>query len=87
MGTELKRKRGHTRLSSRNQVTLPVEIVAAMGFRQGQPFRVEIRDGDVVLVPEEDVRARRTRVLRETRGRFAGMYEPGYLEGLRDEWA
>ena len=86
MATELKRRRGHTRLSSRNQVTLPVEVVAAMGFRPGQPFRVEMRDGDVVLVPEEDILTRRKRVLEETKGRFAGMYEPGYLDKLRDEW-
>ena len=86
MATELKRRRGHTRLSSRNQVTIPLEVIAALGFRPGQPFRVEVRGGDILLVSEEDILARRKRVLDSIGDRFRGMYEPGYLDKLRDEW-
>jgi bifunctional DNA-binding transcriptional regulator/antitoxin component of YhaV-PrlF toxin-antitoxin module len=86
MTTAIKRRRGYTHLSGRNQVTIPLEIVTARGWRPGQAFRVELRDGDLVLLPEEDILERRKRVLAETKGRFAGMYEPGYLDKLRDEW-
>lgn len=86
METAIKRKRGYTHLSGRNQVTLPMEIVTARGFRPGQEFRVEVRGQDIVLVPEEDLAARRRRVLEETKGRFRGLYPPGYLDELRDQW-
>jgi bifunctional DNA-binding transcriptional regulator/antitoxin component of YhaV-PrlF toxin-antitoxin module len=86
MALSIKRRRGYTHLSGRHQVTIPAEIVVARGWRPGQPFRVEERDGDLVLVPEEDILARRRRVLSEIGDRFRGMYEPGYLDRLRDEW-
>lgn len=86
MATEIKRRRGYTHLSGRHQVTIPVHIVTTQGWRPGQSFRVELRDGDLVLIPEEDILERRKRVLAETKGRFAGMYEPGHLDRLRDEW-
>lgn len=73
-------------MSGRNQVTIPVDVVIAQGWKPGQAFRVEMRGSDLVLVPEEDILERRRRVLAETRGRFAGLYEPGYLDRLRDEW-
>ena len=67
-------------------MTIPVDVVIAQGWKPGQAFRVEMRGHDLVLVPEQDILERRKRVLAETRGQFAGMYEPGYLEKLRDEW-
>lgn len=84
--TDIKRRRGYTHLSGRHQVTIPMEIVAARGWRPGQAFRVEVRGQDIVLVPDEDLRARRRRVLREMEGEFRGMYPPGYLGELRDQW-
>ena len=86
MATDIKRRRGYTHLSGRHQVTIPMDIVTARGWRPGQPFRVELRDGYLALLPEEDILERRKRVLAATKGRFAGMYEPGYLDKLRDEW-
>lgn len=86
MAADIKRRRGFTHLSGRNQVTIPMAIVTACGWRPGQPFRVELRDGDLVLLPEEDILERRKRVLAQIGDRFRGMYEPGYLDALRDEW-
>lgn len=86
MATDIKRRRGYTHLSGRNQVTIPMDIVAARGWRPGQAFRVEMRDGDLILLPEEDLAARRRRVLAEMKDQFRGMYPPGYLDELRDEW-
>jgi bifunctional DNA-binding transcriptional regulator/antitoxin component of YhaV-PrlF toxin-antitoxin module len=86
MALAIKRRHGFTHMSGRNQVTIPVDVVIAQGWKPGQAFRVEMRGPDLVLVPEEDILERRRRVLAETRGRFAGMYEPGYLDRLRDEW-
>ena len=86
MATDIKRRRGYTHLSGRHQVTIPVDIVTTQGWRPGQAFRVELRDGDLVLVPEEDILERRKRVLASIGDRFRGMYEPGSLDRLRDEW-
>ncbi len=83
----LKRRAGHTRLSANNQVTLPKAVVTALGLEQGAELRVEARGHEVVLSPVEDLAARRRRLLGELAGRFSGLYEPGYLERLRDEWA
>ncbi|MFN8623065.1 MAG: AbrB/MazE/SpoVT family DNA-binding domain-containing protein [Chloroflexota bacterium] len=86
MATQIKRRRGWTHLSGRNQVTIPTEIVTAKGWRPGMPFRVEMRGEDLVLVPEEDILERRKRVLASIGDRFRGMYGPGHLDELRDEW-
>jgi hypothetical protein len=34
----------------------------------------------------EQARARRREAVRRTHGQFRGVYEPGHLERLRDEW-
>lgn len=86
MVTTLKRRRGHTRLSANNQVTLPKAVVEALGVTPGAELRVEMRGNEVVLVPVEDIVARRRRVLASLEGRFSGLYEPGHLDKLRDQW-
>lgn len=86
MAVAIKRRRGVTHMSGRNQVTIPVDVVIAQGWKPGQAFRVEMRGHDLVLVPEEDILERRKRVLAAIGDRFRGMYEPGYLDKLRDEW-
>lgn len=58
----------------------------ALGLEHGAELRVEARGDEVVLSPVEDVRSRRSRRLTELEGRFSGLYEPGYLDRLRDEW-
>ena len=73
--------RAPARLRSRNQLTLPSEIVLAAGIAEGDDFVVELEpdDPDVVM-------------LRRVRASYAGalkaMYTPidEYLEGERAGW-
>jgi AbrB family looped-hinge helix DNA binding protein len=80
------RRRGFTRLSGKRQVTLPLRVIEELGLAPGDELRVDT-DGDrIVLHREEDLAERRRRAIREVAGTMPGMYEPGYLDRLRDEW-
>jgi bifunctional DNA-binding transcriptional regulator/antitoxin component of YhaV-PrlF toxin-antitoxin module len=71
---------GWTRISAKNQATLPVEALAAAGLRAGD--RVHVRAdgaGRIVLTAEDDAVARWA-------GTFDDVYPEGYLEDLREEW-
>jgi bifunctional DNA-binding transcriptional regulator/antitoxin component of YhaV-PrlF toxin-antitoxin module len=73
-----KRRRGYTRLSAKNQVTIPVDELRGAGLKAGDELRVRADGpGRLVLVREDDVLAR-----------YAGTltYPKGYLKQLRDEW-
>ena len=68
-------------ISSKNQVTLPVEALSAAGLRSGDDVVISATaDGRIeISTPEAFVK------------RFAGIfddgvYPPGYLERLRAEW-
>jgi bifunctional DNA-binding transcriptional regulator/antitoxin component of YhaV-PrlF toxin-antitoxin module len=70
-----------SRISSKNQVTLPVDELRAAGLAAGDEIHVRAAGRGVLLV--------------ETRqslvDRFAGVFDDsvyprGYLERLRDEW-
>ena len=75
-----RRKRGFTRLSGKNQATIPVAVVRAAGLQVGDELRAEaIGPGEVRLVREEDP-------LEAFAGSVTGLYAPGYLEELRSEW-
>ena len=65
------------RISSKHQVTLPVESLKRAGLRAGDEVAIEVEDEDRIVV---------RRVLRDAEGGlgvFDGLYEPGYLERLR----
>ena len=84
--TKPARRRGFTRLSSKRQVTLPLRVVEALGLSPGDELRIET-DGDrIVLSREDGLAARRLRAIDAVAGTMAGVYEPGYLDRLRDEW-
>ena len=75
-----KRRRGTTRISSKHQVTIPVDALRAAGLETGE--RVVARaegPGRVVL-------ERATDVLAEFAGTLTGAYTPHELDELRREW-
>jgi bifunctional DNA-binding transcriptional regulator/antitoxin component of YhaV-PrlF toxin-antitoxin module len=74
------RRRGRTTISSKHQITLPVDALARAGLATGDRLIVEVRGpGELAL-----------RLVDEVVDRFAGaltgVYEPGELDRLRDEW-
>ena len=69
-----------TRISSKNQITIPVEALREAGLRPGD--RVEVTaadDGRVVL-------RRADNPFEAFAGALTGVYPPGHLEDLRGEW-
>jgi len=67
------------RISSKNQVTLPVSALAAAGLRAGDEIVCEPRGGEIVV-------RRRPADPGAGIGVFDGLYLPGYLDGLRRDW-
>jgi bifunctional DNA-binding transcriptional regulator/antitoxin component of YhaV-PrlF toxin-antitoxin module len=75
-----KRRRGHTRVSAKHQVTLPVEALLGAGIRTGDTLRAEVRGpGEVLLVRDVDPVSRYA-------GALTGVYGAHELDVLRDEW-
>ncbi len=75
-----RRRKGFTRISRKNQVTLPVDVLVRAGLGPGDTLAVELKtDGQIVLRREEDPLLRHI-------GSMTGMFPPGYLDDLRDEW-
>lgn len=74
------RRRGYTRVSAKHQVTLPVDALERAGIRTGDTLRAEVRGpGEVLLIRDVDP-------LERFAGALTGVYQPGELDGLRDEW-
>jgi len=74
------RRRGTTRVSSKNQVTLPTDALGRAGLRPGDRLRAEVRlPGEITLVREADP-------LDRVAGSLTGVYPADYLDKLRDEW-
>jgi bifunctional DNA-binding transcriptional regulator/antitoxin component of YhaV-PrlF toxin-antitoxin module len=67
------------KISSKHQVTLPVEMLEAAGLRAGDEVVVEAEGADRIVVH------RAAPNLASALGVFNGLYEPGYLERLRSE--
>jgi AbrB family looped-hinge helix DNA binding protein len=68
------------RVSSKNQVTLPVKAMRAAGLRPGDEVTVRsVGDGEIVL-------ATRGRRIRRHAGIATGIYRGSELDRLRDEW-
>jgi AbrB family looped-hinge helix DNA binding protein len=82
----VKRRRGYTRLSSKNQITLPADVVSEAGLRPGDELKVARVNGKIVLEPALSLGERRLEAIRRTKGALTGVYPPDYLEKLRDEW-
>lgn len=82
----MKRRRGYTRLSRKNQVTIPAAVVESVGLEPGVELRVEAENGRIVLEPERSLAERRRAAIERAKGALSDVYEPGYLDRLRDEW-
>ena len=82
----MKRRKGYTRLSKKNQVTIPVTVLERLGLRPGDELKVEADNGRIVLEPALSLAERRREAIRRVAGSFTGVYPPGYLDELRDEW-
>jgi len=65
------------RVSSKHQVTLPVDALERAGLRAGDEVRIEAEGPDRIVVE------RIPRDPAEAFGVFSGLYEPGYLDRLR----
>ena len=72
--------KGMAKVSSKNQITLPVEAMRAAGLRPGDEVTVRpVGEGEVLVA------ARGSRVRRHA-GIATGIYAPGELDRLRNEW-
>lgn len=80
------RRRGFTRLSSKRQVTIPLQALEQTGLGPGDELKVEVDGAGRIILTRAQDRADRLRAIEETAGSLTGAYEPGYLDRLRDEW-
>jgi AbrB family looped-hinge helix DNA binding protein len=80
------RRRGFTRLSTKRQVTLPMRVVAALNLHPGDQLRVEAVGDRVVLSRAATSADRRLHAIHEVAGTVTGVWKPGDLERLRNEW-
>jgi bifunctional DNA-binding transcriptional regulator/antitoxin component of YhaV-PrlF toxin-antitoxin module len=80
MDTKVKKvRRATTRISAKNQVTIPAQAMAEAGLRKGDRLRAEAGGaGKVLLVREQNP-------VEEYAGVFKGLYK-GSLKQLRKEW-
>ncbi len=80
MGEVRNRRRGTSRISAKNQITIPTAALRAAGLEIGERI-VAHADGPgrVVLEREADI-------LDEFAGALSGLYNTDELDNLRDEW-
>jgi len=67
------------RISSKHQVTLPVETLERAGLSAGDEVTIEAEGPDRIVV------RRKPPAPASALGIFDGLYDPGHLERLRSE--
>lgn len=65
------------RISSKHQITIPVDSLATAGLKAGDEVTIEADGPDTIVV------RRAGRNPEDALGVFDGLFEPGYLENLR----
>ena len=75
-----KRRRGATRISSKHQITIPVDALRGAGLEVGERVVARV-DGPGRIVLE-----RETDIVEAYAGAMTGLYEPRELDNMRDEW-
>jgi len=80
MAAKVKRGRGTTRLSRKNQITLPVAALSAAHVSQGDQLRVSAKGNGRILLE------RFVDPLDEFAGSIPGLAAATQLGKLRDEW-
>jgi AbrB family looped-hinge helix DNA binding protein len=83
---KLTRRRGFTRLSSKRQVTIPLQALEQTGLGPGDELKVEVDPAGRIVLTSAVALADRRHAIERTSGSLVGVYEPGSLERLRDEW-
>lgn len=68
------------KVSSKNQVTLPVEVMRSAGVHAGDEITVRASGNGEIVIAAPGSRVRRHA------GIATGIYECGELDRLRDEW-
>lgn len=68
------------RLSSKNQITIPVRILHAMGVRAGDRLEIVPRGREATIRPAD--KAPWTKHV----GSLTGVWPEGHLDALRNEW-
>jgi len=75
------RVKGHTKVSAKNQVTIPVDALRDAALQPGDVLRVQADGaGRVVLTRTDELVGRYSGTI-ATGGRLRGA-----IDGLRDEW-
>ena len=69
-----------SRISPKNQITIPAKVLRDAGLAPGDELEVRAA-GDGRLEAE-----RRDDLVARFAGKLSGVYPAGYLDGLRDEW-
>jgi bifunctional DNA-binding transcriptional regulator/antitoxin component of YhaV-PrlF toxin-antitoxin module len=81
MGFKVKApRRNRMRLSSKNQVTIPVVVLREMGVRPGDELEIVPRGREAVI------RSATKSPWLKRAGSLTGVWPPDHLESLRDEW-
>lgn len=75
-----KLRRGFTRITAKHQATIPVRALEESGLKPGDEVRV-VAAGPGRLMIERDLD-----VVERHAGSLRGVFAPGELDKLRDEW-
>jgi AbrB family looped-hinge helix DNA binding protein len=79
-------RRGYTRVSSKHQVTIPARALEEAGLSVGDELKIDVDPAGRIVLTRADEPAARREAIRRTAGVLTGVYRPGELEKLRNEW-